>query len=488
VSTQNYIVGTLAYVAPEQIEGRGTNFRSEIFSFGIILYELLTGSNPFRAEHHMSLLYNIAHENPEPLEKHVKDCPPALALFVTRCLEKQPERRPADMQEVETTLTEILAGLELGDTAFSRSPLPALPIRSSTRNPYLNRVMIRRREDFFGRTQEIKRIFARLNANPPGSISVLGDRKIGKSSLLNHIYARQSRLEHLEQPDHMVMVFLDLQEEKKMSMAQLVTKLLGVATLELRGRLDVADCAPSLDGVKDLVQRLDGAGFRLALLLDEFDSVTTNPNFDLEFFSFLRFLANHYNVAYITSSARDLQTLCHTREISDSPFFNIFSTMRLTVFTHAEAAELIRVPSERVGKPLAAHAGAIVDMAGHFPFFLQMACSHAIDWLEDNPGKQTPDFDAVRRAFYEEAVFHYRGIWDGFDAHERSAVRRLAEGRSIPDALRHVLDELGSKHYVEPSDGKLRLFASTFQEFVRTLPGKASKSSFVRRLLGGRES
>ena len=91
-------------------------------------------------------------------------------------------------------------------------------------------------------------------------------------------------------------------------------------------------------------------------MLDEFEAVTTNPNFSLEFFSFLRFLANHYNVAYLTSSARDLQVLCHTEEISDSPFFNIFSTMRLTVFQPAEAEELDpRAQSERAG----ADAGAL---------------------------------------------------------------------------------------------------------------------------------
>ena len=51
-------------------------------------------------------------------------------------------------------------------------------------------MMIKHREDFFGRAQEVKRIYARLNASPPGSISIVGDRKIGKSSLLNYIYTR----------------------------------------------------------------------------------------------------------------------------------------------------------------------------------------------------------------------------------------------------------------------------------------------------------
>jgi serine/threonine-protein kinase len=212
--------------------------------------------------------------------------------------------------------------------------------------------------------------------------------------------------------------------------------------------------------------------------------VTTNPNFNLEFFSFLRFLANHYNVSYLTSSARDLQVLCHTREISDSPFFNIFSTMRLSVFKRGEAEELIRVPSERVGKPLGSHVEAILDMAGLFPFFLQMACSHAIEYLDEHAEASEPDFAEVHRRFYEEAKLHYRYIWEGFDPHERSTVLRVARGKSLPDALKHVLSELESRHYVEADRGRPRLFASAFEDFAKTEAGQLTKGSFFGRLFG----
>jgi len=388
---------------------------------------------------------------------------------------KHADDRPRDMSEVDRRLRELLATATLAGSsgraaaaATERAVTAGGTPRATPRNPYLNRVMIKNAEDFFGRQQEVKRIFARLNATPPGSISIVGERKIGKSSLMNYVYMRSQRQKNLEQPEKMVMVFLDFQQEKDMSMESFVRLLIGMADCELRGRLDVSGCALSLDGVKDMVQRLDAAGLRLAILLDEFEIVTTNPSFDLEFFSFLRYLANHYNVAYLTSSARDLQTLCHTREISDSPFFNIFTTMRLSVFQRAEALELIRTPSERVGRPLAPHAETILGMAGRFPFFLQMACSHALEYLEEHPDGTAPDFAEIRRRFMHEASLHYRYIWDGFDEHERSAVLRLAQGRSIPDALRHVVEELESKHYVEGEGGSPRPFSATFEEFVKT--------------------
>jgi serine/threonine-protein kinase len=249
--------------------------------------------------------------------------------------------------------------------------------------------------------------------------------------------------------------------------------------------MEVSDCSLDLDGIKTLVQRLDGAGFRLAILLDEFEGVTTNPNFSLEFFSFLRFLANHYNVAYLTSSARDLQVLCHTKEISDSPFFNIFSTMRLSVFQRAEAEELIRVPSERAGKPLGRHADRIIEVAGLFPFFIQMACSHAVEWLDEHPEASEPDFTEVGRRFYEEARLHFRYIWEGFDEHERSTVLRVASRKGLPDSLKHVLGELEARHYVEGGSGRPRLFATTFEEFVKAEGVKEEKGPWWGRVFGG---
>ena len=484
MQSRGYLVGTLSYIAPEQVDGRPTGFQAEIFTFGMILYEALTGTHPFRAEHPMSLLYNVVHREPEPLTAHLPDAPEALTTLVSRCLEKDPEKRPSGMDEVRLALAEILKvpGVQT-TTPWHR--VPAAP-RTTPRNPYLNRTMIKRKEDFFGRTQEIKRIYARLNATPPGSVSIVGDRKIGKSSLLNYVYAQGSRQQNLEQADKTVMVFLDLQQQKNMSMESFVRTLLGIADFELRGRLDIKNCALNLDGVRDMVQRLDEGGYRLAILLDEFEAVTTNPNFNLEFFSFLRFLANHYNVSYLTSSARDLQVLCHTKEISDSPFFNIFSTMRLGIFQRSEAEELVRLPSERVGKPLGPSLEPILEMAGLFPFYLQMACSHAIEYLDEHPDAKQPDFREVHHRFYEEAKLHYRYVWDGLDEHERSTVLRVSRGRGLPDSLQHVLSELQLRHYVEERQGRPVLFASTFDEFVKSEASREEKTPLFKRLFGAK--
>ncbi len=90
------ILGTPAYMSPEQAEGRKLDARSDVFSFGVMLYELLTGRRPFRGETDIALLASILRDEPEPPTRQRPDTPPALARVLARCLEKKPEARHAD--------------------------------------------------------------------------------------------------------------------------------------------------------------------------------------------------------------------------------------------------------------------------------------------------------------------------------------------------------------------------------------------------------
>jgi len=484
LTSENCFFGTLPYVSPEQVRGLGATASSDVFSFGVVLYEMLTGRNPFSAEHHTAVLYNISNKTHPPLETYLPESPKGLSALLDGCLEKDPGRRTSDLLRIGNTLDKIAHSSWVEKGGEPTTAVVVSRAKPTPCNPYFNRVMIKRREDFFGRQQEVKRIYARLNATPPGSISIVGDRKIGKSSLLNYIYMRQNRETYLDQADRMVMVFVDLQEEKNMSLESFVKALVSLTQMELRGRLQMDDEDPTLDGIKRMVQRMNESGFRLAILLDEFEVITTNENFSLEFFSFLRFLANHYDVAYITSSGRDLQVLCHTKEISDSPFFNIFSIMGLTPFRPGEARDLIRIPSERVGHDLEPYADMLVDLAGLFPFFLQIACCHAIEYFDELAEGRKPNLEEIRRRYFEEARLHYRYVWENFSEDERVVLVRTIQDKNIPDSLRHVLVELGRRQYVMPTDFGVGLFSSTFRDFVVSECRGKRKSSFFGRLFG----
>ena len=111
-------VGTLAYMAPEQIQGEAVDARGDIFSFGIVLYEMLTGHLPFRGEHEAAMIYSIVNEEPEPIERYKPDVSPLLANIIQRVLEKDPNDRyqsagdlVIELRRVQKKTTKVTRGL-----------------------------------------------------------------------------------------------------------------------------------------------------------------------------------------------------------------------------------------------------------------------------------------------------------------------------------------------------------------------------------------
>ena len=92
--------GTLAYMAPEQIQGGEIDARSDIFSFGVVFFEMLTGKLPFRGEHDASMMYAIINEEPEPLQKYLPDANSDIMHIINRALEKDPEDRYQSMKDI----------------------------------------------------------------------------------------------------------------------------------------------------------------------------------------------------------------------------------------------------------------------------------------------------------------------------------------------------------------------------------------------------
>jgi serine/threonine protein kinase/tetratricopeptide (TPR) repeat protein len=100
VTKSSSTVGTLAYMAPEQIEGDEIDARSDIFSLGIVLYEMLTGQLPFKGDYEAAVMYAILNEEPEPIEKHLPDISSELLHILNRSLEKDPNNRYQSMNDM----------------------------------------------------------------------------------------------------------------------------------------------------------------------------------------------------------------------------------------------------------------------------------------------------------------------------------------------------------------------------------------------------
>ena len=100
-------VGTLAYMAPEQIQGGDVDARADIFGFGVVLYEMLTQRLPFRGAHEAAMMYSILHEEPESIQKHLPDAPPELIHLLQKALEKEPADRYQSIHEMVTDIRRI---------------------------------------------------------------------------------------------------------------------------------------------------------------------------------------------------------------------------------------------------------------------------------------------------------------------------------------------------------------------------------------------
>jgi eukaryotic-like serine/threonine-protein kinase len=118
LTAQGSILGTLPYMSPEQVEGHDADARSDIFAFGVVLYELIAGTRPFTGTSPANLVASILKEEPRPLFEMQPRTPRGLAEVVRTCLEKDPEKRWQSARDVRHALR------------LSAQPAPSTPSRS----------------------------------------------------------------------------------------------------------------------------------------------------------------------------------------------------------------------------------------------------------------------------------------------------------------------------------------------------------------------
>ena len=117
------ILGTVAYMSPEQAEGKTVDARSDIFSFGAVLYEMVTGRRAFQRDSRLSTLAAILREEPKPATQVAVETPRDLEKIISRCLRKDPTRRYQHMDDVKLALEELKEESDSG-ALVSATPLP----------------------------------------------------------------------------------------------------------------------------------------------------------------------------------------------------------------------------------------------------------------------------------------------------------------------------------------------------------------------------
>ncbi len=126
-------LGTLAYMSPEQAEGLEVDRRSDLFSFGVVMYEMATGQLPFKGEHDAAVLYSIVNEAPLPVRTLNPNIPKELERFIHKALEKEVEDRYQHADDLGADLKKLKKGLETERTVIAGAPIP--PHEKEERKP-----------------------------------------------------------------------------------------------------------------------------------------------------------------------------------------------------------------------------------------------------------------------------------------------------------------------------------------------------------------
>ena len=354
-------------------------------------------------------------------------------------------------------------------------------------NPYTNRGTITDPQEFYGREREIRRIFSRISSSHPQCISIIGERKIGKSSLLYFISHEATRREWLKDMAPYVFVLMDLQERAgEMSFPTFFQFIFRTLAEQLDDSLVPASLAEGMEteaefyeAFKSVVSSMDRHGLKLILLFDEFGTITGSGSFDSAFFSFLRSIANNYECAYITTSREKLQNLCHNTDVSESPFFNIFTPVQLRQFHDDEARALIITPSAQAGVIFGdGEVDFVLSIAGRHPLFIQMACAALFEHRSrDGSSPGQVDLEAVSADFLEEATEQFENIWQDAGSGKQEVLCQVALGESVASQERYLVRELQRSGYL--TEDPPAPFSRTFADFLvakrpHAVPGKSA--------------
>jgi hypothetical protein len=346
-------------------------------------------------------------------------------------------------------------------------------------NPFYYSGTLKDPQRFAGRQEQVAEIFQAIHG--AASVSVVGERQIGKSSLLRYVADPTVKRKNGLPPERYVFVYFDFQGFSDITPSEFWRLLLGQAlpflgddTLSSDVLQVTAQESIELKDVFGLLQSFKQRDKRPVFLLDEFDSAAQNPHFDVNFFGGLRNLGNNFPLSFILASRYTLQELQYAHEDTfTSPFFNAFRPIYLPAFTPQEVNDLLdaalagsNVTFERDDRNFLRY------VSGHHPYLLQLGGY----LLFDAHVKARVDHQTVQAQMAARSDQTWLYYWDGSENGEKLILATLAladqnevDRYRLPQQFdQEMTNRLARRAILLPESlgGRPQIFSPLFSEWV----------------------
>jgi len=337
-------------------------------------------------------------------------------------------------------------------------------------NPYTNKSMLRHDSDmFFGRAEEMRRIEGLLETENPQSVSIVGERRIGKSSMANRVYHKFKTAENT------LAVYLDC--DKLAGVCKSRDGFFRILNDEFAEALrDAPEIGENLEdegerlfrdyrSARRFIQRQARNGLKFVIFLDEFEHLPERKFADDDFFSNLRYLANDpkLRLAFVIISQKNLRDLTHQHEgFKSSGFWNIFKTETIGLLDETEISRLRTYGF--VKNSLSLEAGEIEKIhyyAGNFPFFNQMVCEQIFEAKVHGTKFNESRLKSDIRPHYE-TLWRYRT-----EREKELLVESLKKKQKIEGNFSAETDEMMIRGLLrEQNSGLYRPFSGFFSDLI----------------------
>lgn len=306
---------------------------------------------------------------------------------------------------------------------------------------------------FIGQDSLVRRIFSRICADRPQSVSVISGPRNGKTVLLRYLNNEDTIMKFA--PENNQIIFVYEQELCKSESPGVFFKSLLRAL-----SVDSDDNGNVYNTVFQTIERHHLAGDRIVMLLDNFHLLTKNPLYELNFFSFLRSIANNFNVSYITTSVMELQRHCLVKEIQESPFFNIFSNAYMKPISLEPSKEVIEFFLPKLNENTIENLLLLFKGA---PALIAAICGKPFKLMKVD----SCSAEEIYSEFSDEIVPFFSKSLSLLPPKADKAFRALQKGKSPDEKEIFYISPLIKQGYLQETEKGITFFNKSFEIFIK---------------------